>query len=178
MVVDLAAVELPSRHAAPAGVGVAPLDCDAEGIALAAASATSPEHVDSVTWSGIDRAEYWRSLLDGKGPCGAVLPAASALLRRTGEGIVGAVVVTDMEATAWWAGEPWLPELFVVANLQGQGLGALLLEHALRGCGDVGCAQLGLTVTEGNPARRLYERLWFRAFRATWLIELGHTADA
>ncbi len=176
MVVDLAAVNVTSRLAASAGVLLQALDCDVEGISVAAAAATTPDHVDFAIWSGMDRAEYWRRLLDGKGPCGSILPEPSGLLRGAGDGIVGAVVVTDMEATEWWAGDPWLPELFVVSDLQGHGLGALLLGHALRACADGGYKRLGLTVTEGNPARHLYERLGFQPFRATWFIEPGRTA--
>jgi GNAT superfamily N-acetyltransferase len=177
MVVDLQSTKIPSRHSAPAGVLLQALDCDAEAIAVAAALATTSEHVDFAIWSGIDRAEYWRRLLDGNGPCGAILPKPSRLLRGVGDGIVGAVVVTDMEATDWWSDDPWLPEIFVVSDLQGHGLGALLLGHALRACADGGYKRLGLTVSEGNPARRLYERFGFQPFRATWFIEPGRTAN-
>jgi GNAT superfamily N-acetyltransferase len=145
-------------------------------IALSAASATTPDHVDFPVWARMDRVEYWRRLLDGKGPCGAILPEPSRLLRGAGGLIVGAVVVTEMEATGWWAADPWIPELFVVSGFQGRGLGGLLLGHALRACAAAGYERCGLTVSEGNPARHLYERFGFQAFRATWFIEPGRTA--
>ncbi len=175
MVVELMAAKAWPPQSAPAGVRLERLDCDAEGLAVAHASATTRDHIDFAIWSGMDRAEYWRRLLEGNGPCGSILPAPSGLFRDSRDGIVGAVVVTEMEATEWWAGDPWLPELFVVSDLQGHGLGALLLGHALRSCAQTGYTRLGLTVSEGNPARRLYERFGFQPFRATWFVETGCT---
>ena len=176
MAVDLDASKVPPSQAAPSRLRVEGLDCDAEDIARSAASATTPDHVDFPIWARMDRVEYWRRLLAGKGPCGAILPEPSRLLRGAGGVIVAAVVVTEMEATDWWAADPWLPELFVGAGFQGRGLGGLLLGHALRGCANAGYARLGLTVSEGNPARHLYERFGFEAFRATWFIEPGRNA--
>ncbi len=85
--------------------------------------------------------------------------------------IVGAVAVTHMPESEWWSGDPWIPEIFVVSGYQGRGLGARLIRHAVRACAHAGCQRVGLTVTEGNPARRLYERFGFAPFRTTWLID-------
>jgi mycothiol synthase len=176
MAVDLDASKVPPAQAAPPEIRLGALDCDAEDIALSAASATTPDHVDFPVWARMNRVEYWRRLLDGKGPCGAILREPSRLLRGRGGLIVGAVVVTEMEATDWWAADPWLPEVFVVSGFQGRGLGGLLLGHALRACAGAGYERLGLTVSEGNPARHLYERFGFESFRATWFIEPRRTA--
>jgi len=147
------------------------LDPEMDGIAAAAASAVPLGHVDFGLWSGVDRFEYWRQLLAGEGPCGPVLGEASRVVRDQGGAILGALVVTDMPASGWWAGDAWIPELFVVSGHQGQGLGGLLVGHAVQACVDAGHRRLGLTVSEGNPARHLYERFGFQPFRATWLIE-------
>ena len=171
MAVDLKAALTPETRSLPAGLRIERLNADIDGIALAAANAVPPGHVDFGIWSGVDRFEYWRQLLAGEGPCGPVLPAASRLVRDQDGAIVAALVVTEMPASEWWTGDPWIPEVFVVASHQGQGLGGLLVTHALRVCVDGAYGRLGLTVSDGNPARHLYERFGFRAFRTTWIIQ-------
>ena len=171
MAAELKAVQAPETRELPAGVRLARLDSDIDGIALAAAAAVPPGHVDFGIWSGVDRFEYWKQLLAGEGPCGSVLPAASCLVHDQDHAIIGALVVTDMPTSEWWAGDPWIPEVFVVARHQRQGLGGLMLGHAVDACADAGNARLGLTVSDRNPARHLYERIGFQPFRTTWLIE-------
>jgi len=171
MAVDLKAAQTPETRGLPAGFRLQRLDSDIDGIALAAAGAVPPGHVDFGIWSGVDRFEYWRQLLAGEGPCGSVLPEASCLVRDQDGAILGALVVTDMPASEWWPGDPWIPEVFVVSGHQGQGLGGLLVGHAVRACVDGDDRRLGLTVSDGNPARHLYERFGFQPFRTTWLIE-------
>jgi mycothiol synthase len=173
MAADLRTTGVAAPHAPPSGLVLGPLDADPTNIADAAAAATMPGHVDYGIWLGVDRGEYWRQLLDGHGPCGPVLAAASRLVLDADGAIAGVVVVTKMPLTAWWAGDPWIPEIFVVSSFQGRGLGGLLLEHAVGSCARAGSERLGLTVSEGNPARRLYERFGFEAFRTTWLIDRG-----
>ncbi len=172
MAVDLIAAPTPETRALPAGVRLERVDnSDIDGIALAAADAVPPDHVDFGIWSGVDRFEYWRQLLAGEGPCGSVLPAASCLVRDHEDAIMAVLLVTDMPASEWWAGGPWIPEVFVIGGQQGRGLGRLLVGHAVRACVDGGYRRLGLTVSDGNPARHLYERFGFQPFRTTWLIE-------
>jgi mycothiol synthase len=169
--VDLTAARSPETRELPPGFHLERLDADIDGIAVAAADAVPSGHVDFGIWSGVDRFEYWRQLLAGEGPCGSVIPAASCLVRDHNGTIAGVLMVTDMPASEWWDGDPWIPEVFVVSGHQGQGLGALLIGHAVRACVDGGHRRLGLTVSDGNPARHLYERFGFQPFRTTWLIE-------
>ena len=171
MAVDPKAPGTKETRGLPAGFRLERLDSDIDGIALAAAAAVPPGHVDFGIWSGVDRFEYWRQLLAGEGPCGSVFPAASCLVRDQDGAIIAVLVVTDMPATEWWAGDPWIPEVFVVADHQGHGIGGLLIGHAVEACVDGGHRRLGLTVSNGNPARHLYERFGFQPFRTTWLIE-------
>jgi GNAT superfamily N-acetyltransferase len=173
MAADLQTTRIAVPHAPPSGLVLGPLDADPTSVAEAAAAATMPGHVDYGIWLGVDRGVYWSQLLEGDGPCGPVLAAASRVVLDADGAIAGVVVVTEMPATAWWAGDPWIPEIFVVSSFQGRGLGGLLLEHAVGSCARAGNARLGLTVSEGNPARRLYERFGFRSFRSTWLIDLA-----
>jgi GNAT superfamily N-acetyltransferase len=121
-----------------------------------------------MVWSGVDRVQYWEELLAGEGPCGSVLGAPSRLARGADGSIVGAVVVAAMPASDSWTGDPWIPEVFVVPESQGRGLGGALLAHAMQACADAGYKRLGLTATRGNPAQRLYERCGFRTIRSTW----------
>ncbi|RBY79990.1 GNAT family N-acetyltransferase [Blastococcus sp. TF02-09] len=79
-----------------------------------------------------------------------------------------------------------VPELSVCVLLgyRGEGLGLELVEAAVREARDRGLPALSLSVEEGNPARRLYERLGFRpvdAAAGTLLLELrdvGHRPPA
>lgn len=146
---------------------------DATDLAAAAALATPPGHVDHATWLSIDRPAYWSALLAGDGPCGPVVDAASRVLVDDSGTVAGCAVVTLMPASAWWPGGPWLPEVFVVPAHQRGGLGDVLVSHAIRVCSTEDHARIGLTVTDGNPARRLYERLGFTPFRSTWVIGPG-----
>jgi mycothiol synthase len=171
MAAELTSAVQPEPGAMPAGIRLEALSTDPKAIAAAAAAATLPGHIDYGIWSGVDRAEYWRQLLAGEGPCGWVISAASRTVRDHEGEIVGTVAVTQMPESEWWAGDPWIPEIFVVSAYQGHGLGASLIGHAMRACVQGGKKRLGLTVTEGNPARRLYERFGFAPFRTTWLID-------
>lgn len=168
---DLTSPLIDAPGSIPAGMRLEALSTDPEGIAAAAAAATLPGHIDFGIWSGVDRAEYWRQLLAGEGPCGSVIREASRTVRDHDGEIVGVVAVTHMPESEWWSGDPWIPEIFVVSEYQGHGLGARLIGHAARACAQGGYQRLGLTVTEGNPARRLYERFGFVPFRTTWLID-------
>ena len=153
----------PSPKSTPAGIRLEALSADPQRIAAAAAAATLPGHIDFGIWSGVDRGEYWRQLLAGEGPCGSVIPAASRMVDDHDGEIVGAVAVTHMPESEWWSGDPWIPEIFVVSGYQGRGLGARLIGHALRACAHGDYQRVGLTVTEGDPARRLDGAIRIRA---------------
>jgi ribosomal protein S18 acetylase RimI-like enzyme len=56
----------------------------------------------------------------------------------------------------------WVLDLAVAPGGQGRGFGAALLAYAMRGTRQAGLTIVGLTVTDGNPARRLYDRMGFR----------------
>jgi GNAT superfamily N-acetyltransferase len=171
MVLDLGGASPPEPSALPAGLSLVPLERPAAEIAAAAATATPPGHVDHSTWSLVDRAAYWTRLMAGD-VTGPVLAEPSGLVVGPGRGIVAGLVVTLLESRSeWWPGGPWIPELFVVPALQGRGVGGLLLARAARSCRDAGHRLVGLTVTEGNRARRLYERFGFREARTHWTIE-------
>ena len=87
------------------------------------------------------------------------------VIRDTRGRIIGAIVVAAMPASAWWSGDPWIPEIFVVPEFQGRGLGGVLIAEAVYECREAGHERLGFSVTEGNPAQLLYEHFGFRVFR-------------
>jgi ribosomal protein S18 acetylase RimI-like enzyme len=62
-----------------------------------------------------------------------------------------------------------VPELgiAVLADWRGRSIGTTLLEALLRIANARGCSALSLSVAEGNPARRLYERHGFVKVRET-----------
>ncbi|MFF0307034.1 GNAT family N-acetyltransferase [Streptosporangium sp. NPDC004379] len=93
-------------------------------------------------------------------PCGvlAVRDAAGDAGDVTGNGeeVVGGVLVTDSNDG------PWLTEVFRHPDRSPRGLGSLMLSAVLSRAAADGLTEIGLAVTEGNPARRLYERLGFQ----------------
>jgi GNAT superfamily N-acetyltransferase len=70
---------------------------------------------------------------------------------------VAAVLVNDAELYG-----PWVGEIFRDLDARYAGLGGRLLQHALGRAARDGVAAVGLAVTDGNPARAVYERLGFR----------------
>ena len=84
-----------------------------------------------------------------------------------GGNAAGAVIVTDRAGRG-----AWVLDLFVHPDHQGRGLGRVLLQRAVAGTKDAGHATLGLVVSDGNPARELYERLGFRHVRSGTNVDI------
>ncbi|MEU9889373.1 GNAT family N-acetyltransferase [Sphaerisporangium sp. NPDC051011] len=97
-------------------------------------------------------------LLDGRSH-GPLLPCGGLLLR---DGRVVAGVLVGDRGDPPPVGGPWIYDVFRDPSPQYAGLGAVMLRRALSLATLHGLPALGLAVTEGNPARRLYERLGFR----------------
>ncbi|GII89196.1 hypothetical protein Ssi03_71860 [Sphaerisporangium siamense] len=89
---------------------------------------------------------------------GPLLPCGGLLLR---DDRVVAGVLVGGHGDPPLAG-PWIYDVFRDPNPRYAGLGAVMLRRALALATLHGLPALGLAVTEGNPARRLYERLGFR----------------
>jgi GNAT superfamily N-acetyltransferase len=105
------------------------------------------------------------------GAAGPVLEPPSVAIV-AGETVVGAVVVTRLGPAPWgWGGGPWVAELFVVPAHQGRGLGRALLTRAIAWSHAAGEPRIGLTVTDGNPAERLYVSAGFRRRRTLFVLE-------
>jgi GNAT superfamily N-acetyltransferase len=64
----------------------------------------------------------------------------------------------------YWQGKPWgiLDSIVVAETSQGQGLGSVLIRHAIKLCKKAGCVQLNLTSnTQRTRAHIFYESLGF-----------------
>jgi GNAT superfamily N-acetyltransferase len=137
-----------------AGWALIPHDWD-DDLAEALTAAYGPDHPDRG-----DRVDRLRGLLDSDR--GLVLLAGASARLRGPDGRSAGQVFTVGPVP--WGSTPmsWVLDLAVAPVAQGRGLGAALLAYAMRGTLDAGLTTVGLTVTDGNPARRLYDRMGFR----------------
>lgn len=108
--------------------------------------------------------ELFHPLLDGTlhGPS---LPC-SCLVVDEADQVVAGLLVNDIEGDPPYGG-PWITELFRDPDPRHRGLGRRLLRRAISATAADGRASLGLVVTEGNPARGLYEAHGFRLVDST-----------
>jgi GNAT superfamily N-acetyltransferase len=103
---------------------------------------------------------------------GQVLEDASAVVDDAAGTVVGAVIVTRIGPEPWgWPAGPWVADVLVVPDWQGRGVGRALMIHAITRCAAAGEARIGLTVTDGNPAERLYAALGFRRRRTLYVLD-------
>jgi mycothiol synthase len=140
--------------AMPAGWRLVAHDWD-DDLAVALQEAYGPDHPDRS-----DRVARLRSLTEGERGL-VVLPGATVRLQDPSGRSQGQVFTVGPVP---WGSEPtsWVLDLAVSPGGQGRGFGAALLAYAISGTRDAGLTTAGLTVTDGNPARRLYDRMGFR----------------
>jgi GNAT superfamily N-acetyltransferase len=93
---------------------------------------------------------------------GDLLPA-SGLAIEHGEVVAAILIATIADAPPPFGG-PWILEVFSVAR----GAGRALIQRALQRTE----GSLGLAVTEGNPAVKLYESLGFRRIFTAYSVDL------
>ncbi|MEV7807235.1 GNAT family protein [Microbispora sp. NPDC088329] len=157
----------PVEAAAPDGFRVVSCDRAPADIFPAWFAAYPPGHPDHRPRDG-EKAlnEELVPLLNGEmiGP----LLACSVLAVRGGSPgeVVGGVIVTDSDRG------PWVADVFRHPERSPRGLGTVMLSAALARAGADGLPCLGLVVTEGNPARRVYERLGFRVIDTTLTVQI------
>jgi GNAT superfamily N-acetyltransferase len=158
----------PSR--VPDGVRITPLDRPAADLVDAWRAAFPPGHPDHL--GGPPPADVERELADqiAGQVLGPLLPC-SGLAVNDEDRVVAGIIVTDRRGTPPW-GAPWVGDLFRHPDRRWAGLGRLLLERALGIAAELGLPTLGLAVTEGNPARRLYESLCFRLVLTSLTVEV------
>lgn len=106
--------------------------------------------------------ELLAHLMDGE-EIGLLLPASQVALRADGT-VAGALLLFAFDELAPPLGGPWVGELFAHPEAP-RGTGSALLAAGLAAAARAGLETLGLAVTDGNPARRLYERFGFTEAR-------------
>ncbi|OPG11732.1 GNAT family N-acetyltransferase [Microbispora sp. GKU 823] len=153
----------PVAGTAPDGFRVVPCDRSPAEIFPAWFAAYPPGHPDHRPRDG-EKAlkEELVPLLSGE-EIGPLLPCSVLAVRDEGE-VVGGVLVTDSNRG------PWIADVFRHPDRSPRGLGALMLSTALVRAGADGLTGMGLVVTEGNPARRVYERLGFQVVAGTMTV--------
>jgi GNAT superfamily N-acetyltransferase len=125
-----------SRAYPPGHLDHEPSDAEPEGAARTVAALLRGEHV------------------------GPWLADASFDAREDGR-ILGAILLSEMPPSSTYAGGPWVTEIFVDPEATGRGIGGALLARAVTALIDADRSTLGLAVTVGNPAQRLYEASGF-----------------
>jgi GNAT superfamily N-acetyltransferase len=141
-----------------AGEGEPLGDRTADDLAPAFAAAFGPDHPDG------DRDPH-ASLHHLTG--GELLDASGVSVRDGG--VVAAILIGRFEGEPPFGG-PWVMELF--RDPAHPGTGRALLERALHRTAAAGLPALGLAVTDGNPAARLYEALGFRRVLSARSVDL------
>jgi GNAT superfamily N-acetyltransferase len=109
-------------------------------------------------------------VLDGEW-VGTLSTTASAWICDESDEVVAGLTVTVKEGGPPFAG-PWVADVWRIPTDQTRGLGAVLLRRAAAVLLEEGFISLGLAVTAGNPARRLYERLGFVTTDSSMTVSL------
>lgn len=91
---------------------------------------------------------------------GTLLPCGGLML--LDDRVVAGVLVGALDGEPPYGG-PWILDVFRDPEPRFAGLGAVMLRRALALATLHGLTALGLAVSDGNPARRVYDRLGFRA---------------
>jgi ribosomal protein S18 acetylase RimI-like enzyme len=154
---DLADVPTGWGEAAlPDGVGLlAPSDRLVEDVVAAHEAAFGPGHPDRAydTRGAVGSRESLGHLLAGA-VLGPLLPGSALAVAASGD-VVGAMTIHHRGDLAW------VGTVFRHPDPAYAGLGSAMLRRALAILPYAGRTRAGLAVTEGNPARGLYERLGF-----------------
>lgn len=164
---DLA--DLPTRPPLPRGWALAPGRWDAD-LASAVAEAYGPDHVDG-PWGEQDTAQV-AAAHAGTAELDALAPATARVVDPDGRS-AGQVLCAG--PVPWVDEGAWVLTIALAHRGRGLGLGRVLLVHALRGTRGAGLSKLGLSVTDGNPARRLYEAAGFRPVSRVLSLRLPET---
>jgi GNAT superfamily N-acetyltransferase len=152
----------------PRGLRLTPVDRPAADLVDAFRAAYPPGHVDHHD----DPPERSLATLNnpmGGRTAGPLLPISGLAVSEQDGRVVGALLAGAFPGDPPLNG-PWIIEVF--RDPAHPGTGRALLERALALAGREGLVTLGLVVTEGNPARRLYERLGFALAQTTLVVEL------
>ena len=140
-------------------------EIDPRALVEAHAASTPPGHPDHDP--DLDHQADLRSMVDGT-LLGPLVREASWQVDADGRA-AGAVLVTDKPGERR---RGWVVDVFLHPDHQGRGLGRVLLQRAVAGTREAGLPELGLVVSDGNPARALYESLGFRFVRSGTNVDI------
>jgi GNAT superfamily N-acetyltransferase len=170
---SLMVLALPAATAAVPSADIRPLRDVPEEYGEVIRAAYPPDHPDhemmEATPAGA--AATVRGYLDGS-IVGPLLRDASAEARDASGALAGLIVISMMPPDGEYEGSPWITDICVDPAAQGQGLGRALLAHAIDRVGAEGHPALGLAVTQGSPARQLYEAMGFVERFPAWTLTL------
>lgn len=127
-------------------------------------SAYPPGHPDNPDGETFDSARTQLALLFDGQVLGPLLACSTVIVDGTRPVAASLVSGRDGEPPL---GGPWITEVFRHADPEYAGLGAVALRASLALAADEGLPALGLAVTDGNPARRTYERIGFAHVEST-----------
>ena len=132
-------------------------------------AAYPPEHVDHEPGT-LDEimTSCWDHLDD---PAWRSTEHRSSAIAVEGDTIVGGIIV-DLRPEPVPFGGPWLSDVWRRPDRTHRGLGTWLIARAMRLLHEDSLATLGLSVTHGNPARRVYERLGFVEALESWTLRI------
>lgn len=154
----------------PPGVLLGPAQgVPAEALLDAYIEAYPPGHPDHHAVADRDGHRELLAALVGGTAIGPLM--ACARTAATGGRLVGAALVVDMPGEPPLCG-PWLGELFRHPDAP-PGTGAALLAAALDRAASDGLPRVGLRVSAGNPARRLYDAFGFTQTRSSVAVLVG-----
>jgi GNAT superfamily N-acetyltransferase len=155
--------ERPQPHP-PAGMTLTGADRPAADLLPAYLAAHPPDHVDWPVIAGEDSTAHLAKVMAGA--YGRLLDSSGLAIAADGR-VVGGILVAELADPEPPFEGAWVMELFREPGARGAG--RALLERAL--ALTPGPA-LGLAVTDGNPAARLYERLGFRRVLSAFSVDL------
>lgn len=146
----------------PNGVVVVGAGRPAEDLVPARLRAFAAGHVDHAPTRA--QAAVLARIVEGR-EAGPLLDCSRLAVLSADAAVVGVALVTDAPVIGDDGG-PWIADVYRDPDLRWAGLGTTLLCAVLTAAVDDGHDRIGLAVTDGNPARKLYERLGFREERS------------
>ena len=159
-------VNLPPPMPLPPGWMLAPGGWDTD-LRAAVQEAFGAGHVDG-PWTEKDTAEV-AGMYEPGAALGPLAKATATVLDPAGRR-AGHLLCAG--PGPWVDRGAWILTVGLAHRAQGQGLGWALLGHALRGALAAGQPCLGLSVTDGNQARRLYDSAGFQVVSRVYSLRL------
>jgi L-amino acid N-acyltransferase YncA len=152
----------------PPGVTIGPLDQSAAELAALYAAAYPPDHADWRYGSPpVDLAADLAQILE-EGLAGPLLDSSRLAVATDGTA-VGVLAITELDGPPPFGG-PWVAEVFRRPGATYRGTGRALLLAGIAAVSAAGRPALGLAVSDGNPAERLYANLGFERVLSSLVV--------